>query len=141
MTTHSSTVVKRLDFSNLRLIYNGNNGKHVESVQKSALSYPSLNEVNYIAFGDVTEEYHNELYGYIKEQGWFSDFKLNKPQFSYIKMEGGKLKTENHIKTEIIRHQIHHPENTNNSRFTDDELKQSIEEMRDYIIKSNGRNK
>lgn len=142
LTTHSSTVVKRLDFNNLRLIYNGNNEKHVESVQKSALSYPSLNEVNYIAFDDVTEEYHNELYGYIKEQGWFSDFKLHKPQFSYIKMEGGKQKTENHIKTEIIRHQIHHPENTNNPRFTDDDLKQSIEEMRSYIIiKSNGSNK
>ena len=137
LTTHSSTVVKSLAFSDLRLIYNDSNGKHIESVQKSALSYPSLNEVNYIAFSDVTAEYHNELYGYIEEQGWFSDFKLNKPQFPYNRMKDGKIKTENHIKTEIIRHQIHHPENTKNPRFTDEELKQSIKEMRDYIINAN----
>lgn len=140
LTTHSSTVVKSLAFSDLRLIYNDSNGKHVESVQKSALSYPSLNEVNYIAFSDVTAEYHNELYGYIEEQGWFSDFKLNKPQFPYNRMKDGKIKTEKHIKTEIIRHQIHHPENTNNPRFTEEELKQSIEEMRDYIIRLNDSN-
>ena len=35
--------------------------------------------------------------------------------------------------SEYIRHQIHHPENTNNIRFTNEELQQSINDMRDFI--------
>ena len=35
--------------------------------------------------------------------------------------------------TEYVRHQIHHPENHSNVHFTRDELRQSIEDMRDYI--------
>ena len=37
------------------------------------------------------------------------------------------------VLTEYIRHQIHHPENTHNRRFNDAELRQSIEDMRDFI--------
>lgn len=35
--------------------------------------------------------------------------------------------------TEYVRHQIHHPENRSNPHFTKEELKQSIEDMREYI--------
>ena len=35
--------------------------------------------------------------------------------------------------TEYIRHQIHHPENTYNVRFNDNDLKDSIEAMRLFI--------
>lgn len=35
--------------------------------------------------------------------------------------------------TEYVRHQIHHPENHNNTHFTQEELKQSIDDMRTYI--------
>lgn len=38
------------------------------------------------------------------------------------------------ILSEYIRHQIHHPENTHNTRFTADELEQSISEMRTFIV-------
>lgn len=30
----------------------------------SVLLYPSLNEVNYLAFNEFSEEYYNELYGF-----------------------------------------------------------------------------
>ena len=40
---------------------------------------------------------------------------------------------EQKVLTEYIRHQIHHPENRNNVRYTRDELKKSIDEMRQFI--------
>jgi len=39
----------------------------------------------------------------------------------------------NLIRTEIFRHQIHQPENTYNARFTREELRISIEDMRQFI--------
>ena len=35
--------------------------------------------------------------------------------------------------TEYIRHQIHHPENILNTHYTQEELKQSINDMRAFI--------
>lgn len=40
------------------------------------------------------------------------------------------------ILTEYVRHQIHHPENNHNAPFTVDELKDSINMMRDFITTS-----
>ena len=48
-------------------------------------------------------------------------------------MKNGNTKTWNLDLTEYVRHQIHHPENHNNVHFTREELRQSIEDMRDYI--------
>lgn len=137
LTTHSSTIVKSLTFANLRLIHDEKSKKHVEPVQQSALNYPSLNEVNFVAFDDATEEYHNELYGYIERKQKLQAFINGKKKYPYIKIDlkSGSTKQVSLTKTEIIRNQIHHPENTYNQRFTGQELKQSIEEMRDFIIK------
>lgn len=49
----------------------------------------------------------------------------------YVK--NGNTKTWSLDLTEYVRHQIHHPENHNNVHFTGAELKQSIEDMRNYI--------
>lgn len=48
-------------------------------------------------------------------------------------MRDGKLKSKELTKTEIIRHQVHHPENRNNTHFTQTELFQSINDMRLFI--------
>ena len=134
LTTHSGVIVKELDYSNLRLVSDVDNQKQVLDVEPGVLRYPSLNEVNFAAFGEVAEEYHNELYGFLKFQGWYNDYKLGKPQFPYDREDDhGVVITRNLIRTEIIRHQIHHPENTHNARFTREELKTSIEDMRQYI--------
>lgn len=67
ITTHSSDIVKCLKFGNIRLICNNViDGKDVKMVAQRILPSPSLNEVNYLAFGDISEEYHNELYGYLQ---------------------------------------------------------------------------
>lgn len=135
LTTHSCTVVKGLDFSNLRLISKeGENNRCIESVIPNQLPYPSLNEINYIAFRELTEEYHNELYGYIEGEELLSDYKVGKATVSYNKLKNGTTQTVQIILTEYIRHQIHHPENTHNIRFTFEQLEESVNAMRTFIL-------
>lgn len=140
LTTHSPTIVKGLKFDNLRVIKNGNDGeKQIVKIDEASLPIPSLNEVNFLAFGEADEEYHNELYGYIEKEGIIEEYKnTTTDKRKYIKIgKNNCRKTITLILTEYIRHQIHHPENELNTRFTKEELHQSIKKMRDFIINKN----
>ena len=145
ITTHSSDIVKCLKFGNIRLICNNAiDGKDVKMVAQRILPSPSLNEVNYLAFGDISEEYHNELYGYLqakavdenpeneKEAG-FERWLQSKgclTSKSWIRIFRGVAKPAQPITLQTyIRNYFHHPENDENARYTYDELKQSIEKM------------
>jgi predicted ATP-dependent endonuclease of OLD family len=134
LTTHSPVIVKELVFDHLRLILLEGENKVVHSVLAGQLPYPSLNEVNFTAFEEITEEYHNELYGFLESEELINGFKDGKVTMNYIKLRrnGSKL-TEQKVLTEYIRHQIHHPENTHNLRFTEVQLSESIGLMRSYI--------
>ena len=135
LTTHSSIVVKGIDFDNLRLIFKDADGnKSIEAIIPNQLPYPSLNEINYVAFRDLTEEYHNELYGYIEAEELLDDFKNGKITMEYKKVIRKREIEQRIILTEYIRHQIHHPENTLNVRFTFDQLEDSVNLMRDFIL-------
>ncbi len=134
ITTHSANIVKVLGFENIRLVQTKDNHKIICKLVKNLMPYPSLNEVNYSAFSEVSEEYHNELFGYIEEQGWLEDFLKGKSTVQYQrKCNSGITKNELIPMTKYIRHQIHHPENKLNNPFTEEQLKQSIEDMRDFI--------
>lgn len=134
ITTHSATIVKELGFSNIRIIRMEQDQKIVENTLPNQLPYPSLNEVNYLAFSEISEEYHNELYGYIEEQGLLAAYKQGKPMMQYVRvLRDGSTRNEQLTQTEYIRHQIHHPENTHNVRFNDAELRTSIDSMRAFI--------
>lgn len=133
LTTHSPSVVKLLEFDHIKLI-KGDDSKEVVNVQRSSLSYPSLNEVNYSAFGESDEEYHNELYGYIESEGLLGEFKNGKETMPYTRIKpNGNTLEEQKILSEYIRHQIHHPENAHNVRYTNEQLQNSICEMRSFI--------
>lgn len=136
LTTHSSTVVKGLSFSNLRLVSKNERGhKLIEEIIPNQLPYPSLNEINFIAFRDLTEEYHNELHGYLEAEELWSDYKIGKTTVSYNKIfRDGNTGVQQIVLTEFIRHQIHHPENTTNTRFTFEQLEDSVNQMRDFIL-------
>lgn len=135
ITTHSATLVKELNFEHLRLVTRNGTQKTIETVLGGQLPYPSLNEVNYLAFSEITEEYHNELYGFIELEGQLLNYKNEKPTINYLKLlrDGISTRTEQVVLTEYIRHQIHHPENTNNNRYTFDQLSESISLMRAFI--------
>ena len=135
LTTHSPEIVKRLKFDNLLLV-SGTHPDRVCAILEHELPYPSLNEVNFVAFGEATFEYHNELYGFIEAQGRLSDYKIGKSTRDYNKLlRDGSTQLEQKILTEYVRHQIHHPENRTNVPFTSSELSQSIDDMRAFLSK------
>lgn len=135
LTTHSPAIVKLLDFDDLKLLKKDDGRINVIQIERHNLPYPSLNEVNFLAFGESNEEYHNELYGYIEIEGKLNDFKAGHETINYTWMnkDGSAGRTLNITLTEYIRHQIHHPENTLNVRFTMEQLQESIRMMREYI--------
>lgn len=133
MTTHSPEIVKKLEFENLLLIA-GQQPNDIRKIQASELPYPSLNEVNFSAFDESSFEYHNELYGFIEAKGKLATFTKGQAMMPYSKLnKDGSTTQQQKVLTEYIRHQIHHPENETNRRFTDQELRQSIEAMRNFI--------
>jgi len=137
LTTHSSAIVKMLQFEHLKLIRN-NPDKSIENIEPSELPYPSLSEVNYLAFGESDSDYHNELYGFIESEGWLGEYKQGKPTVQYIRLfQDGTTKNEQKIKSEYIRHLIHHPENTHNTPYEHDDLQYSINDMREFIQQKN----
>ena len=95
MTTHSPEIVKQLEFKNLLLVSDNNSGatlKKISNVLDHELPYPSLNEVNFVAFGEGTIEYFNELYGFITEKNWMKEYLRDKPERHYIEFKNGSQK-------------------------------------------------
>lgn len=95
--------------------------------------------VNYDVFNISSTDYHNELYSKAMEYSKAKDCealdkiisKLNdnayKIEKEYIKANDKKF---NCTLCTYIRHQIHHPENQNNKRFTEHELEKSIKTLK-----------
>lgn len=135
MTTHSGTVVKQIGLENIRIIFNSPNGKVVEKPKNSALDRISMSEINYLILDEVTDEYHNELYGYIFENNLLQEYKKGKKSIDYKRQcKDGSIKHETSFLSKYIRDVYHHPENNNNRKYTEEELKESIELMRDFIL-------
>lgn len=137
LTTHSSVVVKEVGFDGLRLIVNKDNQKQILPIEKNRLPYPSLNEVNFLALGEVTEEYHNELYEELKNLK-APDQGIKQFDNSYFVTEKGEPKdcdwkgnnNEVSIHT-FIRNQIHHRADNGVAEFQ--KLKNSIIKMRQFL--------
>lgn len=157
LTTHSSVIVKNLESYNIRIITSEENENIIQLPKERCLPWISLNEVNYIAFNDYSEEFLNELYGYFYEKAckefyenppasrnlkqkpfgekdldiWFDKNGLNcKKDWIMTDRQGNPY--ENPISESLqtyIRNYIHHPENRNNSEYSPEELKQAIDEM------------
>jgi len=106
------------------------------------ISSPTWGEINYYAFGVLSVEFHNELYGFIQAKAIVGDEKfyyeeefekylINKgfaqdQPYIRLKKDGSTVKQTRTLPSKI-RNIIHHPENTNNTKFTTEELKTSIE--------------
>jgi len=66
-------------------------------VRSGQLPFPSLNEVNYLAFSEISEGYHDELYGYLEEQGWLNEYKQGKTTVPYKKIHTNGTTREQQI--------------------------------------------
>jgi len=122
------------------------NGKpELVTMDKRVLPYVSANEINYLAFELPTVEFHNELYGFIQakaidkdENNYFENrfdsylqskgFKHHVKPWVKLKIDGTTEKLDRTTQT-YIRNFIHHPENTHNKKYSDEDLKKSIEKM------------
>ncbi|MGI6680522.1 MAG: AAA family ATPase [Bdellovibrionota bacterium] len=155
LTTHSAFIVKQLDkldkektakdgakqldFSNIRIVNKKEDGKErISKVEKGSLAYPSLNEVNFLAFDEISEEYHNELYGALNVKAGdmtirdFDNWLKEKGLPKYKK--SGKNPYLATLPT-YIRNIMHHPEdkmkkNNSEREYSRDDLKESILQLR-----------
>lgn len=149
MTTHSSHIVKMMNFENLRLVELDNGAKKVCEVVQSCLPIPSLNEINYSAFGEYSEEYHDELFGYLQTKAidedkqnsflekfddWLVSKGCTKEKIWKKEDKNSKVYNKNFTIQLYIRNKIHHPENQRNDPYEFEELKASIDVMRKIII-------
>jgi len=110
-------------------------------------SSPSWGEINYYAFGVLSVEFHNELYGFIQAKAILEDEKYCKSEdfdkylfnksseaikidkkYKHLKSDKTVIEYDTTLPTKI-RNIIHHPENPNNTKFTDEELKTSVESL------------
>lgn len=107
-------------------------------------SSPTWGEINYYAFGVLSVEFHNELYGFIQAKAILEDEKnyyedefekylgnkgINQDQ-PYVRLKkDGSIENQTRTLPTKIRNIIHHPENTYNTKYSDQELKFSIESL------------
>lgn len=144
VATHSPLFIKQLsEVQNVGIQILRKEQSVLKSVPLSngVLPYISSDEINYMAFGLATAEYHDALYGYIQEtqQKYLEQEMiayLNSKQQTNTKQwtpekQGQTLPTVSVPIQVFIRNKLHHPENKamSNSNFTHVELKQSIDEM------------
>ena len=107
-------------------------------------SSPSWGEINYYAFGVLSVEFHNELYGFIQAkailedeanyyENSFENYLIGKgliqdQEYIRLKQDGSKENQQRTLPTKI-RNIIHHPENQENDPVIDQDLKKSIEAL------------
>lgn len=137
ISTHSPLLIKQLASNNTVKILILKNGCRLASMEERKLPYDSSNEINYIAFNLVTQEYHNELYEELKykfgENIGYKEFdnkffvQRHKEPPSYPWKE---LKNQVSLHT-YLRNQIHHPQE--NGTLDKDELRISIERLRLFL--------
>lgn len=80
-TTHSSVVVKELEKNAIRMVRDVSS--KVESVREGLLETSSMNEINFLSYGDVSEEYHDELYALLETNNSLKLFDTNQNKLSY----------------------------------------------------------
>ena len=100
----------------------------------------TFSSVNYDVFGIVSSDYHNELYGKVQV---LSEGENSKQIDEIIQTTVTKVPIKNYEHSEgksfkctlptYIRHQIHHPENDENKRFSPVELEKSIKILKETI--------
>lgn len=151
LSTHSPYLLKKYNASthSLNVFSKRSNGfNNTPSSEKEldlfGTSSPTWGEINYIAFGMPTVEFHNELYGFVQTKAvleneanyyednldkWLENHGLLKSK-EYVKLfKDGTTKQCKYTLPTYIRNVIHHPENQYNDRYSDEELNSSIEAL------------
>ena len=128
--THSNHMVDKKNVDRCYKFSKHNGVTEIERADSGLLK--SYAEVNYSIFEVAGNDYHNELYGYLEstDEGKQKLDGLEKKR--KWKMHADSTPRDISLPT-YIRHSIHHPENSANDPFTDEELHESIETMRSLV--------
>ena len=124
--THSNYMIDKDHLERcFRVEKQGNKKTKLEQIKGKDSSY---SEVNYEVFGIPTNDYHNELYGYLED--------IDKSKLEGLpkskKWYNDKTKVTDSVSlATYIRHSIHHPENGKNPKFTSADLVKSINSLRE----------
>lgn len=146
LSTHSPYIFKTaLNAQSRMIIFKRNAANAITVEYPNATGWgklpwsPSWGEINYHAFDLPTVELHNELYGHIQERNGIATIAAMDTHFisngmpqskTWIREIGGVAQPPIAVTIpNYVRNSIHHPENLSNARFTDNELKDSIELM------------
>jgi len=124
--THSNYMIDKEHIERCFRVSKQSNRK--TKLEKFEAGQKSYAEVNYEVFDIASSDYHNELYGYLEDVDKTKLEGLDKTKKWKNKKTNG---TENVSLATYIRHSIHHPENTLNDKFTPEELRESIEKLRE----------
>ncbi len=143
LTTHSPLFVKQVLYNKkvqVNILKKENSEVEIAKIEDRVLPYLSSNEINFIAFGLSTEEYHNELYEELKVKDDNSrSVPLNLKDFDVHFFQNGKQEsaiypynTANKVSIHTyLRTQIHHRGTAGQADIT--QIKQSIEKMRTFF--------
>jgi predicted ATP-dependent endonuclease of OLD family len=123
--THSNYMIDKDHIERCFRVSKQSNRK--TKLEKIELGKTSYSEANYEVFGIPSSDYHNELYGYLED---VAKSKLDVLPKNKKWKNKKKQTTEDVSLATYIRHSIHHPENTQNIKFTPKELQDSIEQLR-----------
>ncbi|MFA6057148.1 MAG: AAA family ATPase [Taibaiella sp.] len=144
LNTHSPYFYKNcLANPNIELLISQKDTNEKVSLSNTGSSFglfpwsPSWGEINYRAFSMSTVEFHNELYGRVQErenawreteiETYFSSKSLQKSkQWTRVSSSSQVGQPYPITLMSYIRNSIHHPENTQNQKYTELELDQSI---------------
>lgn len=134
--THTMTMFSKQD--GLNKIVEGSN------LNLFGKSSPSWGEINYYAFGVTSVEFHNELFGFAQASAISEDLDNEREEdFDKYLVSKGFIKDKKWIPFKngsplperertlptYIRNIIHHPENSCNKMYSEDELRESISKL------------
>lgn len=156
IVTHSPYLIRKFDHkTHLLTVLAGQGGeKRVDMSTQFGLfglGEPTWGEINYRAFNVCSNEFHNELYGYVQHhlelQKGDGKFAKEEEVDAYLAGEGlqrnrvwirtltKKYKTTLPV---FVRNSIHHPENNLNDEVTEMELRESTEALVSIVESING---
>lgn len=144
LTTHSPLLVKQVLYNEevqVNVLKKENSEVKVSKIEDKVLPYLSANEINFIAFGLPTEEYHNELFEELKIRDdntrttplnlkdfdihFFQGIESETPTYPY-NGSANQVSMHTHLRT-----QIHHRGTAGQANI--EQIKQSIEKMRECL--------
>jgi predicted ATP-dependent endonuclease of OLD family len=141
LTTHSPLFVKQALYNTkvkVNILKKEEMVVSISPISERVLPYMSANEINFVAFGLATEEYHNELFEELKtthgmtltikdfDLHFFQGSKGERPDYPY-NSSPNQVSIHTHLRT-----QIHHRGTSGKADIA--EIKLSIKKMRGYLL-------